>query len=412
MNLENIKLTPPAFYGLAGEVVQIIFPHTESDEAALLIQLLVCYGNIIDRNPYFVAESTKHFSNLFVLVVGLSSKGRKGSSLNQILNIFDDNEVYRNWRSNCHIKGLSSSEGIVNRICDKATEPGQNILPSQLAPINDKRLLCLETEFANTLSVMKRNGNTLSALLRDAWDGSDFQTTTKGSPQKATNPHVSIIGHITYSELQSQINPVDIKNGLGNRFLFINSRRSKMLPNGNPIELEKLNYLRNQIKISYEFAIKQKEMKFTEEAQLYWNNLYVNSSSESYGIFSDLTGREAAQIKRIAMIYSLMNLENEISIGALKASEAVWKYNCDSIRSIFGASFGCYKIDRLLNILKEFGEEGRSRSDLILDTGKNYGIGKELEFLENLGLIFKRQIPTGKKPRIVYFLSEFKTVNE
>src|SRR5205085_4160534 len=64
------KLGSKALYGLAGEFVATIFPHTESDKVALLIQMLVAFGNIIGRGPHFVAESTRHYTVLYTLLVG------------------------------------------------------------------------------------------------------------------------------------------------------------------------------------------------------------------------------------------------------------------------------------------------------------------------------------------------------
>ena len=45
-----------AFYGLAGNVVRIIEPHSETDPAALLMQFLGVFGNVIGRQPHFSAE--------------------------------------------------------------------------------------------------------------------------------------------------------------------------------------------------------------------------------------------------------------------------------------------------------------------------------------------------------------------
>ena len=42
-----------AFYGVAGEIVQTIEPHTELDRVALLIQTLVAAGNVIGRSPHY-----------------------------------------------------------------------------------------------------------------------------------------------------------------------------------------------------------------------------------------------------------------------------------------------------------------------------------------------------------------------
>src|SRR5436309_1951663 len=73
-------LTETAFYGLAGDIVRRIEPHTEADRAALLFQLLAALGNIIGRSAYMIADGARHYLNLFVLLVGLTSKSRKGTS--------------------------------------------------------------------------------------------------------------------------------------------------------------------------------------------------------------------------------------------------------------------------------------------------------------------------------------------
>ena len=47
------------------------------------------------------------------------------------------------------------------------------------------------------LKVTKRQDNTLSAILRNAWDGKTLETLSKTAPARATGAHISIIGHIT-----------------------------------------------------------------------------------------------------------------------------------------------------------------------------------------------------------------------
>ena len=66
-----------AFYGLAGDAVRTIEPHTESSAVALLLQVLVCFGNMIGRTAHFVAEGSQHFLNLFAVLVGVTSAGRR-----------------------------------------------------------------------------------------------------------------------------------------------------------------------------------------------------------------------------------------------------------------------------------------------------------------------------------------------
>ena len=52
--------------------------------------------------------------------------------------------------------------------------------------VTDTRLLVVENEFASVLRMTERPGNTLSAILRDAWDARTLQSMTKGSPARAT----------------------------------------------------------------------------------------------------------------------------------------------------------------------------------------------------------------------------------
>ena len=38
---------------------------------ALLLQFLAAFGSVIGRNAYFVAENTRHYLNLFIVIVGI-----------------------------------------------------------------------------------------------------------------------------------------------------------------------------------------------------------------------------------------------------------------------------------------------------------------------------------------------------
>ena len=50
---------------------------------------------------------------------------------------------------------------------------------------------------------MQRQGNTLSTILRSAYDGKDLDPLTKNSKISASSPHICIVGHITEQELRT-----------------------------------------------------------------------------------------------------------------------------------------------------------------------------------------------------------------
>lgn len=216
-----------ALHGLAGDIVKTIEPHTESDQVAILVQLLVAFGNCLGRSPYFMAEADRHGMNLNAALVGETSKGRKGTSWGHSRRLFQS--VDAEWTENRILNGLSSGEGLIWAVRDEITkdeairEKGRATGEYQRVVIDlgvkDKRLLVLESEFASTLRVMSREGNTLSAIIRQAWDSGNLRTMTKNSPAQATGAHVSIIAHITRDELCRLIDTTEASNGFCNRFL-------------------------------------------------------------------------------------------------------------------------------------------------------------------------------------------------
>src|SRR5205807_2827924 len=79
-----------AFHGLAGQVVAKIAPNTEADPVAILTQLLVCCGALIGRGAHFQIEATLHHPNEFAVLIGDSSRARKGSSFDHVAKLMSE----------------------------------------------------------------------------------------------------------------------------------------------------------------------------------------------------------------------------------------------------------------------------------------------------------------------------------
>ena len=122
------------------------------------------------------------------------------------------------WISDRIKSGLSSGEGFIHEVRDPLEK--YDIKEKRFAIVDpgivDKRLMIIEPEFAGAISVAERHGNTLSPLIRRAWDGDKLATLTRNSPLTATNAHISIIGHITIDELRARISRTEMGNGFAN----------------------------------------------------------------------------------------------------------------------------------------------------------------------------------------------------
>jgi hypothetical protein len=98
-------------------------------------------------------------------LVGPSARGRKGSSCGHVRRVLAEADPA--FVTGCLASGLSSGEGLI----------------------------------AQVLKVLSREGNTLSPIVRHAWDGDPLQTMVRNNPLRASAGHIGIVGHITKDEL-------------------------------------------------------------------------------------------------------------------------------------------------------------------------------------------------------------------
>jgi hypothetical protein len=345
-----------AFYGLAGEWVGMVEPHTEADPAALLIQFLVAFGNLIGRGPYAIGDGAQHFTNLFAVIVGQTSKARKGTSwrhVNAILSKIDET-----WASARVTSGLSSGEGLIWAVRDEKKGFGKNAGGQEreeqiIDPgVHDKRLLVVEGEFARVLQVGDRHGNILSAVLRDAWDTGELSSMTKNTPDRASAAHISIIGHITRDELRRYLSSTEAGNGFANRFLWVCARRTKCLPHGGRLDQMDFSGLVLRLQNAVKFARTVEKVEQDPVAYALWEKVYPGLSEGHPGLFGAVTSRGEAQVLRLSSLYALLDCSEVVRAEHLMAALAVWEYCEASARFIFGTSLGDATADDILRALR------------------------------------------------------------
>src|SRR2546421_9639570 len=88
-SLPRPHLEEAALHGLPGEVVAAIAPHTEADPAALLLSYLAYLGNACGPQPSVQIGASQHPGRLFVLLVGDSATGRKGTAGAEVERLFE-----------------------------------------------------------------------------------------------------------------------------------------------------------------------------------------------------------------------------------------------------------------------------------------------------------------------------------
>jgi predicted transcriptional regulator len=375
-------LSEKALFGLAGAVVRKIEPHTEADNAALLVQFLAGFGSLIGKTAYFQVGADKHFTKMNAVIVGASSRARKGTSWSEVERLLIRvDESFQN----CIQNGLSSGEGLIYHVRDERTEKRpiktKGIITSYQDEIVDggateKRAFVIEPEFARVLQSMKREGNTLSSVIRQAWDTDRLRVMTK-NPVSATEAHVSIVGHITEIELIRNLDETESANGFANRFNWICAKRSKYLPDGGNLAESDLNEITRCLSETVSFARQTERMKRDDEANQLWNREYKRLSDGYGGLLGSVTSRATAQIIRLACLYALLDCSDIIRLKHLEAALAVWQYCEDSAKYIFGMSSGDKIADEIFNALK-LSEAGLSKTEISNHFNRNR-TAKEIE---------------------------------
>ena len=404
---------PQAYYGLAGDAVRAIEPHTEASPVALLIQTLLCFGNVVGRKAHFLAEASRHFTNLFAVLVGVTSVGRKGSSWAQVLCLF--RLVDPDWAERLIQSGLSSGEGLIWAVRDpiakrEAVRENGRIRSYQDVEtdpgISDKRVLVFESEFASPLRMMAREGNTLSVVIRQAWDTGDLRTMTKNSPARATSAHVSIIGHVTRDELRRELNDTDMGNGFANRFLWACTTRSKELPEGGSLTDADLYPLAEKLRDVLAFAREVSEIKRDPAIKDMWAATYHALTAGTPGLLGAVTSRAEAQTMRLACLYALLDKSAVVRAEHLLAAVAVWEYCHASARFIFGDALGDPTADVILQALRRTTGclDRTTISSLFARHQSAVEISKALAVLQEHGLAKVRSAQEGSgRPRELWF---------
>jgi hypothetical protein len=402
-------LSEKPLYGLAGEIVRTIEPYTETDNSALLVQLLAGFGCLIGRTAYFQVNDDYHFTKLFAVFVSSSNNDRKGSSFGQIkylLTKVDHTFAY------CLQKGLSGGEELIYQVRDHKVKRVaiQNMkdfvcyLDEIIEEgVEDKRAFIVEPEFARVLRLAQRDKNTLSSVIPQAWDSDCLQIMRK-NPVKSSNAHISIIGHSNKDELLKILNEVKTDNLFANCFLWVIVRRSKLqLVNQDLPDFDR-NRLVEKLSKALKFARDVKELKRDAIAQNKWIKVCQKLSREQPELFGLITSKAEFQVMRLACLYALLDCSETIRIEHLEAALSLWQYCEESARYIFGEQTGNRIADSIYAALLN-AEDGLTKTnirDLFHRNQKANQINSALSLLKELGRIEVEKKETAGRPIEIY----------
>lgn len=397
--IEDTVIAPPKptdamFYGFVGELARIAATGTGLNRVAVATAFLSFLGANVGRDTFLMVGDTIHHPRLFTLHIGRSGQGGKGDSQQLTHRIRKRIELtHSGLLGQTHSGGLSSREGLAGLIHDGH---GEN------RAIDDKRLWVIESEFANVLHQSRRDGNTLSTALRDAWDGSDIKPATKSRSVASSAPHIGIHANITPSELKELSRSRDINNGFFNRFLMVFSENVDHVAFPNPTPETVIDNLAGQAadiiryaKGGYPASVNSLQMHLSEAARDYYKTIYPGLRKPlDSDIISALLERRAPYVLRLAMLFALTNKTLVIESKHLQAALAWMNYAIATIKYVFADQAVSPQI-----------RENRSHADKILAFLRRHPEGAGLWELNNH--CFKKHLASEKIQKALgHLLSE------
>jgi hypothetical protein len=315
------------YYGVLGDFVRAVEPFTEADPIGVLVCLLTGVGNALGRGVYH-GIGTRHAGNLFALLIGATTS-RKGTCWSVAKALLA--KAVPDWANGCIESGFGSGQGVVWRIRDAVGND---------TGVPDKRLLVVEAEWAKPMRLMRSETSTLSANVRNAFDGEPLGDLNKGeNRQRCQEPHLSIIGMITPEELLELLkNRSEMHNGFLNRFLLIGVKRSRYLPCGadyGKVCTEYAPRLREAIERA---STLREPFQVADEAAAFWDAEYRRLEAERPGNYGKATARLSVHALKVAMLYAALDGVNVIGLRHLRAALALIDHAGRTAFDLFGTT--------------------------------------------------------------------------
>jgi hypothetical protein len=332
-------ISEECFYGIAGTLANESAPEVGVSREAVLFQFLIFIGNMCEHKFYFNLGGSKLYLNDYLLIVGETSKAKKGTSLKTVKYFIE--KINSDYYKLCIRTGVNSGEGLVNSVRDKVISKEKNKKGEEVETILDeggksKIALFIEPEFSRLMKSGKRDGNTATEILRQAWDGDYLEVVVKKDSCSSSDHHISMIGHITQNEFEFLNSNVDSTNGYLNRFLFCRIFNGSPVPL--PISFDKLSFdFMPELHSAMAFIknTEIEELALEEDAKELWTDIYNNFFYSPDDNYSDLMARTPTHILKMAMIFAVLDRNNRISKDHLISAKAIVDYSNDSIRFIF-----------------------------------------------------------------------------
>ena len=343
------------------------------------------FGAAVGPGPHLYADAAKHELKLFAVVVGRTSRARKGTSRVNVQRVF--NLAAPDWSAENVVSGMSSGEGLVTALATEGDLRGVLVVESEFG-VAFSPWRAAETTRCPTISASSGMGTKSESSTRSGWT--------------STTP-LSVIGHITADELEAKMPAVDWTSGFANRILWVHAERSKLRPDGTGMPAHRLGELADSVEHAIARAKKITRMRRSKPAEGLWATYYEEMArTGSPGRLGAVTSRAEAQALRLSMVYAALDGATVISPKHVEAGYTFWRYCEESAAYVLDDSTGDTIADRIIKALQEAPDGALSRTTIqtqvLGNNTKKDRLDAALDLLKRRDRIRERKVKTRGRP--------------
>jgi hypothetical protein len=373
-----------AFHGPLGEYARRNEKRVEIDSLSLLLQLLAVVGVVIGRRAYTKGGPDRHYPNLFTLIVGNTSigKGCSGTVANELGAAIDPGFAQRTAYNVASAPALVQlvSDGLTKTRKRKTKDGEREDIEVIREAVVDKRVILFLPEMRGTLVAQSRDGSTLKDELKNVWDGRTIENNKYHCRERATDPHVGLIGHITPNDLAELATRADVGNGYFNRFLITAARRARTLPF--PVEPPECRDLLYQMRGALDRLGPVNQgavgLEWADDARAEWASFFCAVREGSHPVIADvqdLGGRVFCLAMRAALIFAILDNASAIHLRHLRAGKAVALEALNRSRHLFVGNRKLFTLPEELRNAFANREDEWTKTNLHRETGNRHRAG-------------------------------------
>jgi hypothetical protein len=259
------------------------------------------------------------YPNFYVLFLGQTGDARKSTALwlaRQLLKRLDEDVEI--------VTGIVSTEGLFER----------------LAKHDDTRALGYVDEFRSLLSVGRRQGTRdLLPKLNSLIYCPDYETIDRRKdPTTVIRPFFSLIAATAQDYVADLITDLELSGGMLNRFLMVSGDEQPPKAIVQAPTDQEWSVIANRLQTVRDHYSEPRRMVWSKEAKALWTDFYTEwrTMRKVWDIKSQsLTARIQEHIQKIAVVYSTLAFETQISAPTLATAITIGEWLEKTILRLF-----------------------------------------------------------------------------